>query len=196
MDDLVEQYKKLHQDTVRLEGALEATRAQRGLVAGQLLARDGKGVVYDMGDGVDQIVCLTKVGTHYLVARNKWVKRAGVAKPPGEPKPAKGKKGSGKQPKPKRAIVNGQIVDLAGPRAPGRPTPKAPKKALPTAVSEAPVAEPVVAEPEAVETSVAPEAQAPVAEAEPSTVEASPAVAPPEPELDPLDAALAALDLL
>jgi hypothetical protein len=195
-DDLIEQYKKLNQDALKLLAALEATRAQRGVVAGQLLARDGKGKGYDMGDGVEQIVCSTKVGTHYLVARNKWTKRPGVggaAKPPKAAKPAKG-------PRVKRAIVNGQIVEVpVGPtRTAATPKPRA-KKAVP-----APVA---VVEPEAVqvavETTVAPGVPVPVAEAVPQKAAetppvASPAVAPPaepEPEIDPLDAALAALDM-
>jgi hypothetical protein len=220
MTDLVEQYKKLNQDVQKLEGALETTRAKRGLVAGQLLARDGKGVGYDMGDGVERIVCMTKVGTHYLVARNKWVKRPGVPKAPRGPKAPK----AAKAPKPKRAIVNGQIVDVSPGPAPRRKAARLTAQ-TPVPVEPAPASEPKltatepvvpqavaperVAEPEAVETSVAPEAQAPVAEAELPKAAASPAVAPPvappaapepevdpEIELDPLDAALAALDLL
>jgi len=202
-DDLIDQYKKLDQDVIKLEGALEAAREQRGKAAEKLLIRDGKGHGYDMGDGVEQIVCRTKVGTHYLVARSRWVKQ-GVAKEARAPKEPKAPKPA-KAPKPKRAIVNGQIVEIQA--EPARaPKPKAkPKKAVPeaavAAVAQAPEApEAAVAqapeppEREAVGTSVAQAAQAPVAEAEPPKAEASPAVTPSEP-IDPLDAALAALDL-
>ena len=202
-DDLIDQYKKLDQDVIKLEGALEAAREQRGKAAEKLLIRDGKGHGYDMGDGVEQIVCRTKVGTHYLVARSRWVKQ-GVAKEARAPKEPKAPKPA-KAPKPKRAIVNGQIVEIQA--EPARaPKPKAkPKKAVPeaavAAVAQAPEApEAAVAqapeppEREAVGTSVAHAAQAPVAEAEPPKAEASPAVTPSEP-IDPLDAALAALDL-
>ena len=229
-DDLIEKYNQLSLGVAKLEAELELTRTQRGLVAGQLLARDGKGRGYDLGDGVLMIVCSTKVGTHYLVARNKWGKQ-GRPVPPAvgpvaveavptqhievkqdvetsgvviekvkEPKAAK-------EPKPekllkvavKRSIVNGQIVEVpVEPRRASVPPPPPPAPEVSVASAQtAPIVSEPVSEPVA-EPSVVQAAPAPAAEAEPPTVvtpEPSPSIAVPGEEIDPLDAALAALDM-
>jgi len=196
-DDLIDQYKKLHQDVAKLEAALEATRTQRGVVAGQLLARDGKGRGYDLGDGVEQIVCATKVGTHYLAPRNKWLKPGRPAPAPKavkepkkgkEPKAAKPAKG----PKPRRAIINGKLVEVPVERKRASERPHATSEPVVEASPEAPVPEPVPV----VETSVALEVPVEAVGAEPPRVEETPEAASPEPdqEVDPLAAALAAID--
>jgi len=187
-EELIERYKQLDQELVGLTDTLERVRVQRAQVVGQLWARDGKGKVYDLGDGLPRIICMTKVGTHYMVPQNKWAK---PGRPQGEepkvPKAVKEAKApkavkeakAPKEPKApkgavKRAIVNGQVVEV----------PVEPKQAVLLAP------EPV--ELERVDTSVAPEAPAPVVEVAPPTVEGSP---PELSEKESLDAVLAALGL-
>lgn len=164
-DDLIERYKKLSSDVASLEAELELARVQRGVVAGQLMARDGKGHGYDLGDGVEQIVCATKVGTHYLVPRSKWLK-------PGRPAPA---------------LKSAKVVKAAKSKASVDPV--APASDPPPTVDTTQVA--AYLEPVGVETNVAQGAQAPVAEAERPTVVETPQAETLE-LVDPLDAALAA----
>lgn len=182
--ELVERYKDLSAKLVGLDADMSVLKKEREGVCKQLLATDGKGHVYDLGDGMPMVITTTKVGTHYMAPKNKWMKAGKVPKPPKAPKVAKAPKPAAEaaEPKPltRRAIVGGKIVEMPVERNPSSPPPpvevQTPQSsAAPTLVPDAGVQK----QPEVVERVVTPKA---------------PAKPPAEPEVDPLAAALAALD--
>lgn len=235
MSDLVEQYKALTVELVSLEAKAEKIKGEREVICGQLLAKDGKGHPYDLGDGMPMIVATTKIGSHYMAPKNKWQKAGRPPKPPKQPRaPKAAKEKPAPKPLMKRAIVGGKIVEIPiEPKRASAPPPAVPASA-PVAIEPPPAPIPEVQlpapEPElevTVKAGVAPVvveaskveikldepgdeldallAAAPASEpipVEPAKLEPIEIVAEikkPEPapqkELDPLEAALAELDI-
>lgn len=92
-NDSFENYKRLNTELTQLEARMETVRSERAATAQQLFEQDGKGVVYDLGDGVPMIIVASKAKTYFFTPKDKWKK-------------------SGRTPKAKKAIVNGQVVEV------------------------------------------------------------------------------------
>lgn len=91
MDAVIEKYKAVAGELEGLESRAEALKLERGALAKQLFERDGKGHVYDLGDGKPMIIVSSKNKTYFFSPKDKWSGRP---------------KGS------KKAIVNGEIVEV------------------------------------------------------------------------------------
>lgn len=142
MSDLIERYKVLTARLTQLEAESAKIKGERELICGQLLAADGKGHAYDLGDGMPVVVAMTKIGTHYMAPKNKWRKAGRPPKPPKQPRAPKAAKET--KPAVRRAIVDGKIVEIpipgSTPPPPERVEPErvAPVKAAKKAQSSAP----------------------------------------------------------
>jgi hypothetical protein len=180
--ELVERYKTLTAELTRLEQDAEKLRGEREAICEQLLAKDGKGHPYDLGDGMPMVVATTKNRKHYMAPKNKWVKSGRPPKPPKEPKvkvPKAEKAPKEAKPVVRRAIVGGKIVEIPIERKSGVPVSESTPPPAVEIPKPAPV--PVVAQP------ASEPPPAPVVEPKPEP--------PPQKELDPLEAALAELDI-
>lgn len=150
-DEMVAAYVKHTADLRKLETATEMVKKQRSELVKELLGAFGKGPY--MIEGAEKVISATKIGTYFLTDKDKW-KKAGPRKP-----------------RAKKAIIDGQIVEI-------------PVEGAGDTEAQPVEAEPVEAQPAVEIPSVAAE--------EPITVEtpAPPAAAKP---VDPLEAALAEL---
>lgn len=178
--ELIDQYKTLAAEAAQLEAALETNKGVRAEIAKKLREQNGPKHIYDLGDGVAMIISMTKIRTCFFAPKNKWTKNGPrPPKPPKERKPPRVK--AAKKGLMKKAIVNGQIVDVpVEPRRPAFVAPPAPKvEAKPP---------PPVVEPKPAASAPKPEPPLPPPVVEPK---------PTEKELpdDPLERALALVDL-
>jgi hypothetical protein len=197
--ELLERYKVLTAELTQLDRESERVKGERELVCGQLLAKDGKGFAYDLGDGMPMVIATTKIGSHYMAPKNKWQKSGRPPKPPKVPRAKKEKPVKEVKPAVKRAIVGGKIVEIpierkssSPPVATVVPQPVIPKPApVPTVeVKRTPVAKPERVQPAEPPDDVLEALSEATAEAVPDKK--------PEPqkkELDPLEAALAELEI-
>jgi hypothetical protein len=130
---VIERYKELATEAAQLEAALEKNKGERAQLAKALRDKNGAKYIYDLGDGVPMIVSVTKIGTCFFAPKNKWTK-AGPRppKPPKEPKTKRRAKAKAEKVVMKRAIVNGQIVEVpVTPRKPAStPPPAKPQPAV------------------------------------------------------------------
>jgi hypothetical protein len=108
--ELIEQYKTLAAEAAQLEAALEKNKGVRAELAKKLRETNGPKHVYDLGDGVAMIISMTKIRTCFFAPKNKWTKNGPrPPKPPKERKPPRVKAQKGLT---RKAIVNGQIVEV------------------------------------------------------------------------------------
>jgi hypothetical protein len=80
-DNLLSQYKQQSQELSALEARVEELRASRMASCKALFERDGKGHVYDLGDGQAMIIVQSKSRTHFFTPRDKWKNKSGEARP-------------------------------------------------------------------------------------------------------------------
>lgn len=80
-DKLLSQYKQQSQELSALEARVEELRALRMASCKELFDRDGKGHVYDLGDGQAMIIVQSKSRTHFFTPRDKWKNKSGEARP-------------------------------------------------------------------------------------------------------------------
>jgi hypothetical protein len=116
MTDKFEQYKNTTADIRKLEVAIENFRKNRSALAKAMLEENGKEHIYDL-DGVSMIVSTSKNGSHFLTPKHKGGrgKKAAIegseAAPAGLSQDAPRAK-RGRKPKAKKAIINGQLVEV------------------------------------------------------------------------------------
>ena len=176
-DDLLAEYTAIAGELVKLESQVDALKSRRSEAAKALFERDGKGHVYEVG-GVPMLVVTSKTGTYFFTPKDKWRRKKGEAK--------------GK-PKKRRVIVGEQVVELEE----GQPDP-APRRRVEVKATLRPSSG------AAMDGGSEPPPEPPPGEGPHTTViekvppkaeEPAPEPKKPDPELDPLEAALAELDL-
>lgn len=92
-DEMITDYLKLNSDLARLEAATVQTKKKRNDLVQSIREIYGKGP--HVIEGVDKVIANTKIGTWFFTDRDKW-RKAGPRKP-----------------KAKKAIVNGQLVEVS-----------------------------------------------------------------------------------
>lgn len=196
-EPLLDQYKALTTELNHLDQECERVKGEREVVCGKLLARDGKGFAYDLGDGMPMVIATTKIGSHYMAPKNKWQKSGRPPKPPKVARVKAEKPPKEVKPATRRAIVGGKIVEIPIDRKssvpPAASAPKQPKIPKPSPVPASVLVEPPASDDELDFLSEAAAALPPAKKPEPPKVEKP--EAPQKPPLDPLDAALAELDI-
>jgi hypothetical protein len=116
MTDKFEQYKTMTADLRKLETAMENFRKNRSALAKMMLEENGKEHIYDL-DGISMIVSTSKNGSYFLTPKHKGGRgkkaaiEASEAAPEGVSQDAPKAK-RGRKPKVKKAIVNGQLVEV------------------------------------------------------------------------------------
>lgn len=180
--ELLDQYKALTVELNRLEQEMDRVKGVREGVCGQLLTKDGKGFAYDLGDGLAMVIATTKIGSHYMAPKNKWQKSGRPPKPPKAPKVKSEKPPKETKPAVRRKIVGGKIVEVPVERKSGPP-------------AAAPVQQPAIPKPAPVPAEAKPVAEAPALTPAVKQPDPPKPAAPPQKELDPLEAALADLDI-
>lgn len=116
MTDKFEQYKTMTADLRKLEVAVENFRKNRSALAKALLEENGKEHIYDL-DGIPMIIATSKNGSCFLTPKHKGGRGKKAAIEASETAPAgisqdtpKAKRG--RKPKVKKAIVNGQLIEV------------------------------------------------------------------------------------
>jgi hypothetical protein len=90
MTDLVAEYVKLTGDVAKLEAAINTCKNRKSVIAQTLFDQNGKGHVYDLGNGEPMIISSSKSGTRFFSPKDKWKNRDPNA-PPKAPKVKKAK---------------------------------------------------------------------------------------------------------
>lgn len=94
-DELIAEYNRVSAELKEHEAGVEKAKEGRKEIARQLFELNGKGHVYDLGDGVPMIIVASKAKTYFLTPKDKW------------------KKGGRKKKAPtKKVIVHDQVVEV------------------------------------------------------------------------------------
>lgn len=94
-DELVQEYNKISASLKEHEAGAEKAKEARKEIARQLFELNGKGHVYDLGDGVPMIIVASKTKTYFFTPKEKWKKG-----------------GRKKKPATKKMIVHDQVVEV------------------------------------------------------------------------------------
>jgi len=78
-EELIAEYNKAAAALTHHEAGVEKAKESRKEIARQLFEQNGKGHVYDLGDGVPMIIVASKAKTYFLTPKEKW-KRGGRKK--------------------------------------------------------------------------------------------------------------------
>ena len=75
--ELIELYNDANGRLKAAEKGVASLKEERGESAKQLYAIHGKGHLYDLGDGVEMLLLCSKTGTCYFTPKDKWTKKKG-----------------------------------------------------------------------------------------------------------------------
>jgi hypothetical protein len=135
-------YQKITGDIKKMEDLIEKGRKMKSDIAKALLDENGKDFLYDLGGGEKFFVSSTKSRSYFLAPKKRKAKkvreegkpkakvpkiRASKAEEKVEEKKVEGKRGRGRPPKPKMAIIDGQLVEVSD-KPPAQTTIKEPPK--------------------------------------------------------------------
>ena len=91
-DELLAQYKKLTGKLEGLEAEVTKTKGERAAIAATLFEKNGKAYVYEI-DGVAMVITTSSTGTRYFTPKDKWAAsgKPKKVKEPKPPKVKKGR---------------------------------------------------------------------------------------------------------
>jgi hypothetical protein len=73
-EELIAEYVRVNAQYKAHEAGLEKTKAERKELARQLFELNGKGHIYDLGDGVAMMIVRSKGGSYFFTPKEKWQK--------------------------------------------------------------------------------------------------------------------------